>query len=185
MVWTKRLPTKTSGVVTMLTDNLNFYQTVVLILKRLFLILITSFLTAHIATLLYYLVAENGQHSLFIKRTNPDFEVRRQLLLKNMSLADKLFTVGYTSGFVDNLKDMELAKQKENDDFYLSAQKNSIEMGICEFNGKTVSMYAYYELRTTLGLQHKEYVITCKQVETRDIQDYLNNTSDSKQVKIN
>jgi hypothetical protein len=156
------------------TDKLTYYQIILLILKRFFLILITSFLTAHLVTLFYYLVAENGQHSLFIKRTNQDFEIRRQLLLKNMSLVDKLFTVGYTSGFVDNLKDMELAEQKGNTNFYLSAQKNAEKMGTCEFNGKTVSMYAYYELRTTLGLQHKEYVITCKQVETKDIKGYLN-----------
>lgn len=184
MVRTKRLPARATGMVTMLTDKFNFYQIILLIFKRIFLILITSFLTAHLATLGYYLVAENGQHSLFIKRTNPDFEVRRQLLLSNMSFIDKVFTAGYTSGFVDNLKDMELAKQKENDDFYLSAQKNATDMGTCEFNGKTVSMYAYYELRTTLGVQHKEYVITCKKVETKDIQDYLNNTSDIKEVKL-
>jgi hypothetical protein len=79
-----------------------------------------------------------------------------------MSLLDKIITVGYTSGFVDNLKDKELFVNASDEWMIQNAEDNIEKMGVCEFDGKQVSMYAYYDLKTILGLNFRDYVITCE-----------------------
>jgi hypothetical protein len=140
------------------------------------IVLILVFLVCYLLTTLYYIFNKGGRLYLYSEKSdsNPIFyESRRKLLIKNLSLIDRLFVIGYHGGYVDGLDDLRNANTGKKN-FDMDALKKRIDdQGTCTLSGKEVSMYAYYYTYTLFGMPYKEYVITCKQIEIKSPIDYL------------
>lgn len=135
------------------------------------IIVLFAYLLFYILTSIFYILYQDNKFYLYTQKSdsNPVFyESRRKLLIKNLSLIDRFFVVGYHGGFVDGFEYKESWMKREDyeESRSLSFLNKIIQdQGICTLGGKEVSMYAYYYTYTLFGLPYNEYVITCNQVK--------------------
>lgn len=153
--------------------------------NQLIIFVLSFFIAAYCVTTLYYKFHNNGMKYLYSQKSDASpvlYESRRIKLIKNLSLIDRILILGYSGGYVDSLDDLKKIDAGVYDFDKESVLKRINELGTCQLGGKTVSMYAYYDTYTLFGLPYKEFVITCKEVQSKSILDFLFNRANIKSL---